>query len=99
MGGLEGARKPARVNGERGRADDDNGPMHLPSGKGSELWFVEKDGQVDVSGLDSPSDCERSQGPILEASDTDGGYSLTTKMAVIYITSSCCALRCAEQQT
>ena len=59
-GRLEGARKPARVNGERGRADDDNGPMHLPSGKGSELWFVEKDGQVDVSGLDSPSDCERS---------------------------------------
>ena len=76
MGGLEGARKPARVNGERGRADDDNGPMHLPSGKGSELWFVEKDGQVDVSGLDSPSDCERSQGPILEASILMGGIEV-----------------------
>ena len=61
-------------NGDRARTDDDNGPMHLPSGKGSELWFVEKDGQVDVSGLDSPSDCERSQGPMRKASNTDGGY-------------------------
>ena len=53
MGGLEGARKPARVNGERGRADDDNGPMHLPSGKGSELWFVEKDGSILAIGIAS----------------------------------------------
>ena len=27
--------------GECARADDDVGPMHLPRGKGSELWFVE----------------------------------------------------------
>ena len=66
-GRLEGARKPARVNGERGRADDDDGPMHLPRGKGSERWFVEKDLQVDVSGLDSPGDYERSQGPMRKA--------------------------------
>ena len=50
---------------ERARADDDTGLTHLPRGKGSELLFVEKDGQVDVSGLDSPSDYERSEGPIL----------------------------------
>ena len=61
--------------GERARADDDIGPMHLPRGKGSELWFVEEDVQVDVSGLDSPSDCERSQGPMRKASNTDGGYN------------------------
>ena len=58
------------------------GPTHLPSGKGSELWFVEKDGQVDVSGLDSPRDYERSQGPILEASNTVGGYLRFTCVCV-----------------
>ena len=66
----EAARGLSEANagdGERGRADDDSGPMHLPRGKGSELWFVEKDGQVDVSGLDSPSDCERSEGPMRKA--------------------------------